>query len=117
VIQYYIGPRGKTEVGTHGVEGLVREVYGFGLGSDEGNSEERKEFESKLSKSLGYSKPRTTQAAGAGDDNDDDCRLLFASGGLCILLLRQHNIPFAMNTEVLCKYNEVSESTKPYEWR
>jgi DNA-binding PadR family transcriptional regulator len=72
VIQYYIGPRGKTEVGTHGVEGLVREVYGFGLGSDEGNSEERKEFESKLSKSLGYSKPRTTQAAGAGDDNDDD---------------------------------------------
>jgi DNA-binding PadR family transcriptional regulator len=73
VIQYYIGPRGKTEVGTHGVEGLVREVYGFGIGSDEGNSEERTEFESKLSKSLGNSQLRTATRAGrAGDDDDDD---------------------------------------------
>ncbi|OQD69979.1 hypothetical protein PENDEC_c028G00631 [Penicillium decumbens] len=49
IIEYMAGPRGKIEVGTGGVSGLVREVYG--IGGEE--TEERAEFETRLKRSLG----------------------------------------------------------------
>ena len=42
---YSVGPRGKVEVGTRGVEGLVKAVYGVGAGQGEGGEEERDEGE------------------------------------------------------------------------
>lgn len=57
VIEYLVGPRGKVEVGSAGVAGLVREVYGYGRvnGGDQSqiDSEEREMFEARLSRSLG----------------------------------------------------------------
>lgn len=75
-IEYLVGPRGKIEVGTKGVAGLVREVYGradsgranghdhghgHGDEDDDGDvgelaqlqAEEREIFESRLKRSLG----------------------------------------------------------------
>lgn len=58
VIEFMVGPRGKMEVGSGGVAGLVREVYGRGRGSREGGStqaerEIRADFEARLRRSLG----------------------------------------------------------------
>ena len=58
VVEYMVGPRGKIEVGSGGVAGLVREVYGHGEdGSDaqptQGEREIRQEFEMRLRRSLG----------------------------------------------------------------
>lgn len=56
VIEYMVGPRGKVEVGTSGVAGLVRNVYGrddrHGE-STQAEREEAEEFELRLSRSLG----------------------------------------------------------------
>lgn len=56
LVEYMVGPRGKVEVGTAGVAGLVREVYGRNI--DEGDltsaeKEEKEEFENRLRRSLG----------------------------------------------------------------
>ncbi|KAJ5670335.1 uncharacterized protein N7477_005698 [Penicillium maclennaniae] len=48
IIEYMVGPRGKIEVGSGGVAGLAREVYGLAEGT-----EESEEFEVKLRRSLG----------------------------------------------------------------
>ncbi|KAJ5141963.1 uncharacterized protein N7443_006678 [Penicillium atrosanguineum] len=48
IIEYMVGPRGKVEVGSGGVAGLAREVYGLRDGT-----EGREEFEAKLRRSLG----------------------------------------------------------------
>lgn len=57
IVEYMVGPRGKVEVGSTGVAGLVREVYGHGiLGVEElagVEREEREEFEARLKRSLG----------------------------------------------------------------
>ncbi|GLI72225.1 hypothetical protein PoHVEF18_000395 [Penicillium ochrochloron] len=67
IIEFMVGPRGKIEVGSSGVAGLVREVYGRGRGAGAGagaeNGEEngsteldrerRAEFEARLRQSLG----------------------------------------------------------------
>ncbi|KAJ5585186.1 uncharacterized protein N7459_004986 [Penicillium hispanicum] len=56
VIEYMVGPRGKVEVGSSGVAGLVREVYGRAEGDGEltqAEREEREEFEVRLRRSLG----------------------------------------------------------------
>ncbi|KAB8219600.1 MAGE family-domain-containing protein [Aspergillus novoparasiticus] len=52
LIEYMVGPRGKMEVGTAGVAGLVREVYGVG-----NTEEQREEFEGRLARSLGIKEP------------------------------------------------------------
>ncbi|KAJ5678718.1 hypothetical protein N7462_006962 [Penicillium macrosclerotiorum] len=55
-VEYTVGPRGKIEVGTSGVAGLVREVYGRSEGDGNGTQaerEDRAEFEAKLRRSLG----------------------------------------------------------------
>lgn len=58
VVEYMVGPRGKVEVGSGGVAGLVREVYGLGGGLEDltpAEREERGEFEARLKRSLGVS--------------------------------------------------------------
>lgn len=75
VIEYVVGPRGKVEVSSGAVAGLVRTVYGKEKG-DHGNmtqleKDELEDFEGKLSRSLGI-KPATVRAAevdGAGDED------------------------------------------------
>ncbi|KAJ5157446.1 uncharacterized protein N7482_008546 [Penicillium canariense] len=70
VIEYMVGPRGKMEVGSGGVAGLVREVYGRGVQDADGNGEtltraereEREEFEVRLRRSLGIVGVRDTGA-------------------------------------------------------
>ncbi|KAE8153265.1 MAGE family-domain-containing protein [Aspergillus avenaceus] len=62
VIEYMVGPRGKMEVGPQGVAGLVREVYGRQRAIDDAEptaleSEQMKEFELRLARSLGISRP------------------------------------------------------------
>lgn len=47
IIEYMVGPRGKVEVGSGGVAGLARSVYGVVGATDEA------EFEAKLRRSLG----------------------------------------------------------------
>ncbi|KAJ6056028.1 hypothetical protein N7444_005126 [Penicillium canescens] len=57
VIEYIVGPRGKVEVGSGSVAGLVRAVYGKegGGDGDEGEIErmEREDFEGRLGRTLG----------------------------------------------------------------
>lgn len=62
IVEFMVGPRGKVEVGSSGVAGLVREVYGRGRGAGAGAEEEgstqleremRAEFEERLRRSLG----------------------------------------------------------------
>lgn len=64
IIEFMVGPRGKIEVGSSGVAGLVREVYGRGRGAgasavngEDGSTqidrEMRAEFEARLRQSLG----------------------------------------------------------------
>lgn len=70
VIEYSVGPRGKTEVGAGGARGLVRKVY---EGSDLGE-----ELERKLERSLGAADPekKTTTSnnnngnAAGGEDGE-----------------------------------------------
>lgn len=52
LVEYMVGPRGKMEVGTAGVAGLVREVYGVG-----NTEEQREDFEARLARSLGIKLP------------------------------------------------------------
>ncbi|KOC16547.1 hypothetical protein AFLA70_459g000900 [Aspergillus flavus AF70] len=52
LVEYMVGPRGKMEVGTAGVAGLVREVYGVG-----NTEEQREDFEARLARSLGIKVP------------------------------------------------------------
>lgn len=86
-IEFLVGPRGKVEVGTKGVAGLVREVYGRGVGDANANGrvpgygdgdedvlggemtqieeEEREAFEGRLRRSLGIrERPGLTQESG-----------------------------------------------------
>ncbi|KAJ5760181.1 hypothetical protein N7520_007337 [Penicillium odoratum] len=63
VIEYMVGQRGKVEVGSGGVAGLVREVYGYGFDSMEDREENdelsqvtrgaQKDFEIRLRRTLG----------------------------------------------------------------
>ncbi|KAJ5364317.1 uncharacterized protein N7496_010030 [Penicillium cataractarum] len=79
VIEFMVGPRGKVEVGSSGVAGLVREVYGRGRDSGGGGGgaagendltqmerEMRAEFEARLRRSLGIS--------GVREDDQEDRR-------------------------------------------
>ncbi|KAK2814305.1 hypothetical protein FQN49_008229 [Arthroderma sp. PD_2] len=80
VIEYFVGPRGKIEVGVSGVSGMAREVYGVGLGGE--NEEGSEQFEKRLERSLGIKKNNVVAAEGAegevqgrrgrrnGDDSD-----------------------------------------------
>lgn len=83
IIEYLVGPRGKIEVGEEGVAGLVREVYGClpgaaanSHGGDDmsvADREKIEEFEKRLQRSLGISKPLAAHAhedAARADDND-----------------------------------------------
>ena len=57
VIEWVVGSRGKVEVGTKGVRGLVRRVYGVGDGEnmEEGDEEE---LEKRINRSLGVKAER-----------------------------------------------------------
>ncbi|KGO76806.1 MAGE protein [Penicillium italicum] len=80
VIEYVLGPRGKIEVGTSGVAGLVRTVYGKEKGDHAGLTQLQKEdledFEGKLGRSLGID-PVTVRASGVdvASDVDGDARV------------------------------------------
>ncbi|KMU79028.1 hypothetical protein CISG_07335 [Coccidioides immitis RMSCC 3703] len=70
VVEYLVGPRGKIEVGTEGVAGLTREVYGYGRVNrargqdDDGDDDEAmEEFEQRLRRSLGFSDMGTSRGA------------------------------------------------------
>lgn len=82
-----VGPRGKLEVGSTGVAGFVREVFGFGYsaqGHEEGTTqteqEGRRNFEYQLRRSLGLSAEREQAeegdaagaAAGAPAEGNED---------------------------------------------
>ena len=90
---YSVGPRGKVEVGTRGVEGLVKAVYGVGGGGDEEPAEEEAEgaaeganptrpngemdedeLKKRLTRSLGVSVggQRQTQEVQMVDGGDDE---------------------------------------------
>ncbi|KAI1964784.1 hypothetical protein LOZ58_001474 [Ophidiomyces ophidiicola] len=85
IVDYHVGPRGKVEVGAHGVAGLARVVYGFDATSrrtsTEGEdaaaaaaAEEEEEFEQKLRRSLGVSSVgplrREEEEEGEGGDGE-----------------------------------------------
>ncbi|KAJ5184697.1 MAGE protein [Penicillium cf. griseofulvum] len=80
VIEYVLGPRGKIEVGTGGVAGLVRTVYGKNQGDHESltqlQREDLEDFEAKLGRSLGI-EPAAVRANGVdGASNvDGDARV------------------------------------------
>ncbi|KAI2788618.1 hypothetical protein POX_e06639 [Penicillium oxalicum] len=80
VIEFMVGPRGKVEVGSGGVAGMVREVYGHGRGTGAGThvgaanddltraeQESRADFESRLRASLGITGVQETQQADDGE--------------------------------------------------
>ncbi|KAJ6187039.1 hypothetical protein N7519_001947 [Penicillium mononematosum] len=73
VIEYVLGPRGKIEVGTSGVAGLVRTVYGKEQGDHAGltqfQREELEDFEGKLGRSLGI-EPAPVRANGVDGASD-----------------------------------------------
>ncbi|KAJ5834389.1 MAGE protein [Penicillium robsamsonii] len=75
VIEYVLGPRGKIEVGTGGVAGLVRTVYGKNQGDHENltqlQREDLEDFEAKLGRSLGI-EPATVRASGVDGASDVD---------------------------------------------
>ncbi|KAJ5959737.1 uncharacterized protein N7479_006887 [Penicillium vulpinum] len=75
VIEYVLGPRGKIEVGTSGVAGLVRTVYGKEKGDHAGltpfQREELEDFEGKLGRSLGI-EPAPVRASGVNGATDVD---------------------------------------------
>lgn len=75
VIEYMVGPRGKIEVGTQGVAGLVREVYGRQAAVEDSDTtaaerELTNDFEICLARSLGISQ-RGTRRAEEGDEGSD----------------------------------------------
>ncbi|KAJ5514762.1 MAGE protein [Penicillium fimorum] len=80
VVEYVLGPRGKIEVGTGGVAGLVRTVYEKDQGDHENltqlQREDLEDFEAKLGRSLGV-EPATVRASGVdgASDVDGDARV------------------------------------------
>jgi DNA-binding PadR family transcriptional regulator len=52
VIEYMVGPRGKTEVGESGVSGLVRTVYGKQISSNTSQDDLDDMFEARLARSV-----------------------------------------------------------------
>ncbi|OJJ57676.1 hypothetical protein ASPSYDRAFT_154678 [Aspergillus sydowii CBS 593.65] len=73
IIEYMVGPRGKVEVGTRGVAGLVREVYGRqDLAEDDDVSpaerEKMADFEFRLGRSLGMRKVDDTNTRKREED-------------------------------------------------
>lgn len=69
IVEYMVGPRGKVEVGSGGVAGLVREVYGRGGNLEDltpAEREEREEFDARLKKSLGVTGPKQGSGSGSG---------------------------------------------------
>ncbi|KAJ5208243.1 hypothetical protein N7449_002622 [Penicillium cf. viridicatum] len=75
VVEYVLGPRGKIEVGTSGVAGLVRTVYGKDEGDHAGltqlQREDLEDFEGKLGRSLGVD-PVPVRAGGLDGASDVD---------------------------------------------
>ncbi|KAJ5385228.1 MAGE protein [Penicillium concentricum] len=75
VVEYVLGPRGKIEVGTGGVAGLVRIVYGKDQGDHENltqlQREDLEDFEAKLGRSLGID-PAAVRASGVDGASDVD---------------------------------------------
>ncbi|KAF7853270.1 hypothetical protein EAF04_010771 [Stromatinia cepivora] len=57
IIEWRVGPRGKMEIGTKGVQGLVKEVYGENAPED---------LEKRLERSLGLGKRKTTHGESGG---------------------------------------------------
>ncbi|PQE27031.1 mage family protein [Rutstroemia sp. NJR-2017a BBW] len=61
IIEWRVGPRGKVELGTRSVQGLVREIYGENAPED---------LEKRLDRSLGLGK-RKSEEDGEGDGGHD----------------------------------------------
>lgn len=84
VTEWFVGPRGKVEIGIRGVTGLVKSVYGHGTvplfkrQPDEGDEVdafvkvEADELNAKLSRSLGVKITGDTRAAQQADEGDED---------------------------------------------
>ncbi|KAI9817715.1 MAG: hypothetical protein M1826_001471 [Phylliscum demangeonii] len=69
VVEYMVGPRGKVEVGTEGVAGLVRSVYGDDAVDD---LEARVQRSLGLEAASGAKRARGDHGAGARPDGDED---------------------------------------------
>jgi hypothetical protein len=76
VIEYIVGPRGKVEVGSGSVAGLVRAVYGKDgdANGDEGEIEgmEREDFEGRLGRTLGAHVVRKENGNGNGNGDGEE---------------------------------------------
>ncbi|DAA76503.1 TPA_exp: Uncharacterized protein A8136_0817 [Trichophyton benhamiae CBS 112371] len=78
VIEYFVGPRGKIEVGVAGVSGMAKEVFGIGEGGE--GAEDSEQFEKRLKRSLGIKEnnapaeengePEAPRRRGRRDDDD-----------------------------------------------
>ena len=75
-VEYTVGPRGRIEVGIHGVAGLVRQVYGLeGAEDNDENAaqkERREELERRLERSLGLEVKATIKQVeeDGGEENE-----------------------------------------------
>ena len=82
VIEYMVGPRGKTEIGARGVADLAREVYGYhssrhqtaGGDGEDVESERAEEFESRLERSLGLRRREGSQERNRHGQTDNGGR-------------------------------------------
>jgi DNA-binding PadR family transcriptional regulator len=78
VIEYIVGPRGKVEVGSGSVAGLVRAVYGKEGGGDRDEGEvermEREDFEERLGRTLGAHVVRRESGHGDGEEGASQVR-------------------------------------------
>ncbi|EFE40138.1 conserved hypothetical protein [Trichophyton verrucosum HKI 0517] len=80
VIEYFVGPRGKIEVGVAGVSGMAKEVFGIVQGGE--GDEDSEQFEKRLKRSLGIrennapeeenAEPEAPRRRGRRDDDDSD---------------------------------------------
>ena len=64
-IQYMVGPRGRMEVGTEGVKGLVKKVYGK-------IDTEAEELEKRIEKSLEHERKKELERENGKDKDNDD---------------------------------------------
>lgn len=90
IVEFMVGPRGKVEVGSSGVAGLVREVYGRGRGAGAGAGEEgstqleremRAEFEERLRRSLGIVGVREHEEEEEEEQRREEERTVNGRGG------------------------------------
>lgn len=74
MVEYFVGPRGKVEVGEKGVGGLVRNVYG------DMTEDDSHELEEKIERSLRIAGGRAHPAAGGETDGLEEAETALSNG-------------------------------------